>query len=123
MFANIRLASLVSRNMTPNTEAWLEASDVLQMVTSGGAKTLSFDDKIGKLLPGYHANVIFFDLNNVNFLPLNNSINQIVNSEDGSSVDSIMVDGRFILLNRKFTKIDYKKLCYYAQKATERLRA
>ena len=93
------------------------------MITSGSAKTLSFDDKIGKLLPGYHADIIFFDLKNINFIPLNNPINQIVNSEDGSSVESIMVNGRFIRLNRKFTKIDYKKLCYDAQKATERLRA
>ena len=37
MFENIRLASFVSRNVNPNTEAWLEASDVLQIATSGNA--------------------------------------------------------------------------------------
>ena len=54
---------------------------------------------------------------------LNNPINQIVNSEDGSSVESVMVDGEFILLNRQFTKIDFNKLYLDAQNATERLKA
>ena len=99
MFENIHLASLVSRNVNPNTEAWLEASDVSQMATSGSAKTPGFGDKTGKLLPGCHANIIFLDLKNINFVSLNKPINQIVNSEDGSSVDRVMVDGKFILLN------------------------
>ena len=47
----------------------------------------------------------------------------MVNSEDGSSVESVMVDGEFILLNRKFTKIDFDKLYFDAQNATERLKA
>ena len=34
-----------------------------------------------------------------------------------------MVDGEFILLNRKFMKIDFNKLCLDAQNATERLKA
>ena len=123
MFENIRLASFVSRNTNPNTEAWLEASDVLQIETSGSAKTLGFGDKIGKLLPGYYADIIFLDLKNKNFVPLNNPIIQFVNSEDGSSVDRVMVDEKFILLNRKLTKIDYKNFAKNAQKATERLRA
>ena len=123
MFENIRLASLVSRNVNPDTESWIEASDVLKMATSGSAQALGFGKNIGKLQPGYHADIIFLDLKNINFVPLNNPVNQIVYSEDGSSVDSVMVDGEFILLNRKFTKIDYNKLCYDAQNATERLKA
>ena len=123
MFENIRLASLVSRNVNPDTEAWLESSDVLQMATSGSAQALGFGGKIGQLQPGFHADIIFLSLKSINFIPLNNPINQIVNSEDGSSVESVMVDGEFILLNRQFTKIDFNKLYLDAQNATERLKA
>lgn len=123
MFEAMRLASFVSRIVTPDTEAWLETTEVVAMATQGSAKALGFGDSIGRLEPGAKADIVFLDLTNINFVPLNDPVNQIVHIEDSSAVHSVMVDGDFILKNRKFTTIDYEKLCHEAENASERLLA
>lgn len=123
MFEAMRLASFVSRVVTPDTEGWLETSEVIAMATRGSAKTLGFGESIGRLEPGAKADIVFMDLTNINFVPLNDPVNQIVHTEDSSAVHSVMVDGEFILESRKFTTIDYEKLCREAENASERLLA
>ncbi len=123
MFEAMRLASFVSRVVTPDTEGWLETSEVVAMATRNGAKTLGFGDSIGRLEPGAKADILFLDLTNINFVPLNDPVNQIVHVEDSSAVHSVMVDGEFVLENRKFKTIDYEKLCHDAESAAERLMA
>lgn len=123
MFEAMRLASFVSRVVAPDTDAWLETTEVLAMATEGSAKALGFDDALGRLAPGARADIVFLDLENINFVPLNDPVNQIVHTEDSSAVHSVMVDGEMILEDRKFTTIDYAKLRRDAEAASERLLA
>ncbi|MEM8743573.1 MAG: amidohydrolase [Pseudomonadota bacterium] len=121
MFEAMRLASFVSRIADPDTNSWLETSEAITMATRGSAKALGFGDSIGHLAPGAKADIVFCDLANINFVPLNDPVNQIVHTEDSSAVHSVMVDGRLILDNRRFTTIDYEKLRRDAEAAAERL--
>lgn len=123
MFEAMRLASFVGRNVEPDAEAWLNATEIIEMATSGSAKALGFGDEIGVLKKGAKADITFLDLDNINFVPFNNPVNQIVNTEDSSAVHSVMVDGNFVLRARHFETIDYEKLCRDAQSASERLLA
>lgn len=123
MFEAMRLASFVSRIVAPATDAWLETTEVIAMATEGSAKALGFGESIGRLVPGARADIVFLDLASINFVPLNDPANQIVHAEDGSAVRSVMVDGNFILEDRQFTTIDYKKLRRDAEAASERLMA
>ncbi|MDA7945944.1 MAG: amidohydrolase [Hyphomicrobiaceae bacterium] len=123
MFEAMRLASFVSRIAHPDTDSWLETSEALAMATRGSAKALGFGDALGQIVPGARADIVFCDLTNINFVPLNDPVNQIVHTEDSSAVHSVMVDGRLILDNRRFTTIDYEKLCREAEAASERLLA
>lgn len=121
MFAAMRFTSFVPRILTPDYRRWLESDEVIDLATSGGARTLGFE-RIGRLAPGYKADIVFLDLDNLNFVPLNDPVNQIVNSEDGSAVDSVMVGGRLLLEHGRFTSIDHAKLVREAAAACERLR-
>ncbi len=123
MFEAMRLASFVSRITDPDTHAWLETSEAIAMATQGSAKALGFGDAIGRIEPGARADIVFCDLANINFVPLNDPVNQLVHTEDSSAVHSVMVDGRFILKDRKFTTINYEKLRRDAEAASERLLA
>jgi len=123
MFEAMRLASFVSRIVDPDTDVWLETAEVIGMATRGSAKALGFGDAIGHLAPGARADIVFCDLTNINFVPLNDAVNQIVHTEDSSAVHSVMVDGNFILQDRRFTTINYEKLCREAEAASERLLA
>lgn len=121
MFEAMRTASYVSRIVGADPEDWLGTWDVLKSATSGGAKVLGMADQIGRIAPGYKADLIFLDLDNINFIPLNNAANQIVNCEDSSAVDSVMIGGRMVLSGRKFTTFDYANLRRKAEAAARRI--
>ncbi len=123
MFEAMRMAAFVSRIATPEPEEWLGTWEVLALATQGSASVLGLGDSIGCIAPGYKADIVLLDLRNVNFVPLNDVANQLVNSEDSSAVDSVMIGGRMVLEGRRFTGFDYDKLRRSAQEAVERLSA
>ncbi len=102
MFEAMRFASFVSRVRSQDYERWLHAEQVLRMATEGSAKALGFGDDIGRLAPGYKADIVFLDLHHVNYLPLNDPVHQLVHTEDGSAVDSVMIDGKIVLSHGQF---------------------
>lgn len=102
MFEAMRFASFVSRVRSQDYERWLQAEQVLRMATEGSAKALGFGDDVGRLTPGYKADLVFLNLNHVNYLPLNDAVHQLVHTEDGSAVDSVMIDGHMVLSQGQF---------------------
>lgn len=123
MFEAMRAAAFVSRLHDPDPERWLGTWEVLEAATSGSAAVLGLADRIGRLAPGYKADLVLLDLGNPNFVPLNDAANQIVNAEDSSAVDSVMIGGRMVLRNRRFPDFDYSALRRRAAQTVERLRA
>ena len=121
MFEAMRLASFVSRVRQHDYHTWLQTDQALQMATEGSARALGFDDLIGRLALGYKADIVFLDLNHVNFLPLNDPINQLVHSEDGSAVDSVMIDGDVVLWQGNFTRVDIASVRSQIDAAVEAL--
>ncbi len=122
MFEAMRMASFVSRIVTPDPDDWLGTEDVLKMGTAGGASVLGLGDLVGKIAPGYKADILFLDLGNVNFVPLNDAANQVVNCEDSSAVDSVMIGGRMVLSGRRFTSFDFEALRQRVNEASARIR-
>ncbi len=121
MFEAMRIASFASRIRSPDTSQWFETAEIIHMATEGSAHALGFGDKIGRLSKGSFADIVFLDLSNVNFVPFNDPINQIVHTEDSSAVNSVMVNGEFVLKNREFVTINYAKLCHDVEEAVSRL--
>ena len=122
MFEAMRMASFVSRIVTPDPDDWLGSEDVLKMATTGSASVLGMGDLVGRIAPGYKADILLLDLGNVNFVPLNDAANQIVNCEDSSAVDSVMIGGRMVLSGRRFTGFDFEALRQRVDEAVARIR-
>jgi len=121
MFEAMKLASFVSRVQGPDYRRWLTTDEALRLATSGSAKLLGFGDTLGLIAPGYKADIVFLDLANLNYVPLNSAINQVVNAEDGTGVDSVMIGGRMVLDRGRLTTIDESRLAADAEAAMERL--
>jgi cytosine/adenosine deaminase-related metal-dependent hydrolase len=121
MFEALRAAAFVSRIVAPDPGDWLGTWEVLHLATAGGAAVLGLGDVVGRIAPGFKADILFLDLGNVNFVPLNDAANQIVNCEDSSAVHSVMIGGRMVLEGRRFTGLDYDALRRRVAEATARL--
>jgi guanine deaminase len=120
MYEAMRIASLASKVRGPEWERWITTKEVLDAATTGSARALGFE-KLGCLAPGYKADIVFLDLGNVNWIPLNDAVNALVHTEDGSAVHSVMVGGRMVLENRRLANLDLAKLARDAESARERL--
>jgi cytosine/adenosine deaminase-related metal-dependent hydrolase len=106
----------------PDTGQWLSTSEILRAATEGGAKALGFD-KIGRVAPGYKADIVFLDMASVNWIPFNDAVNQIVQTEDGGSVRHVMVGGEMVVRDRALTRASLGGLATAAEAARERLAA
>ena len=76
------------------------------MATEGSARTLGMCDQIGAVVPGRKADIVFLDLTHPNLIPLNDPVNQLVHTENGGAVDSVMIGGRMVLHRGRFTTVD-----------------
>jgi guanine deaminase len=121
MYEAMRIASLASKARGPDWQRWITTGEVLEAATAGSARALGFGDKLGRLAPGYKADIVFLDLAHPNWIPLNNAVNALVHTEDGSAVHSVMIGGRMVLENRKLANVDLAKLAREAENARERL--
>lgn len=121
MYEAMRLASLVSKVRGPDIADWLTTDQVLQAATEGSAQALGFAGKLGRIAAGYKADIVFLDLDAINWIPLNDPVNQLVHTEDGTSVHSVMVGGRMVVENRRLLTVDLTALAQKAEAARARL--
>lgn len=123
MYEAMRLASFVSKVQGPEWQRWLTTREAALAATEGSARALGFGDRIGRIAPGWKADLVMLDLDHPNWLPLNDPVNQLVHAEDGTAVDGVMIGGRTVVQNRKPVGVDLAKLRERAEAARERLYA
>jgi 5-methylthioadenosine/S-adenosylhomocysteine deaminase len=82
------------------------AHEVLRHATLGNARTAGLDGQLGAIRPGYKADLILIDLDDVAYLPFNSAARQLVYTEAGRAVESVIVDGRVVIRERKVKTID-----------------
>jgi 5-methylthioadenosine/S-adenosylhomocysteine deaminase len=120
MFEALRLAAYLSRVGDADPARWLSAEEAFRAATEGSAGVLGFD-RVGRLEPAYRADIVFLDLGHINYVPLRNPLRQMVFGENGAAIDSVMIDGRFVLRDRRMLTIDEVHLRQQAEEAVARL--
>jgi len=104
VFEQMKLAVLLSRACWREQD-WVLPSEALEMGVRGGAKAVLLDESIGSLEEGKKADLVILDPA-VSLLPLNRLVEQLALCENGGSVDSLFVDGRPVMLERKIMTVD-----------------
>ena len=114
MYEATRLASLVSKVQGPDWQRWLGTDEALTAATEGSARALGMAKEIGRIAPGYKADIVFLDLHHINWIPTNDPVNAVVHVEDGTGVHSVMIGGRMVVENRKILTVDLPRLAAQA---------
>ncbi len=123
MYEAMRLASFVSKVQGPDTARWLSTREAALAATEGSARALGFGDRIGRIAPGYKADLVLLDLDHPNWMPFNDPVNQLVHCEDGTAVDSVIVGGRMVVEHRRILTVDLGRLRDRATASRDRLAA
>lgn len=94
---------------------------VLEMATVNGAKSLLLENEIGSIEVGKKADLTLIDLRQPNMIPVHNIVKQMVYSAHGGNVDTVIVNGRIIMQNRKMLTVDESLVMDKAQEAAKDL--
>lgn len=122
MFSEMKFAALLSKAHKLDPTA-LPAQVVLEMATINGAITLGLQDKIGSLEVGKKADIVMVDMKKPHLAPLHNVISHLVYSAVGGDVDTVVVDGKVLMRERRVLTLDEVKVLEETQKAADDLLA
>jgi len=107
MFEIVKITALLHKAVSHDPTV-ISAEKVLDMATIDGARSLRMDKEIGSLEPGKKADIILVNLRDVNMVPLNNLVSQLVYCGKSHNVDTVIVDGQLIIENRIVNTVDEK---------------
>jgi 5-methylthioadenosine/S-adenosylhomocysteine deaminase len=105
VFQAMKLFCLVAAVSEPEPGPAL-AHEVLRHATLGNARTAGLAGCLGAIKPGYKADLILIDLKDTAYLPYNSAARQLVYTESGRGVETVIVDGRVVVKDRKVITID-----------------
>lgn len=105
MFTAMKLLCLLATASDPDPIG-LHASDALRAATVGGAKAVGMAGETGEIAPGLLADLLFLDLADIAYVPLNSAARQVVFAESGRGVRSVMIGGRMVLEDGRITTLD-----------------
>lgn len=121
IFESMRLATALPRAFEPDPSKWVPAEEVFRYATLGGARAVGQEHAIGSLEPGKEADLVLLRSRTPELTPLNHPIRQLVLSEHGASVDTVLVAGETVVRGGTLTRIDEARVLADAQRASERL--
>ena len=127
MFEEMRLASFLAKGTTGDPTA-LPARDILNMATRMGAAALHIDSITGSLEPGKRADLILLDLSQIHSSPrfthdANGIYTQLIYSAKSSDVTDVMVNGRWLMQERRLLGLDLPALLAEAQEIAAKIDA
>ncbi len=122
LFDIMKLTGLIHSAREVDHRRWLSARDVVAMATTGGARALGLSTELGELKPGMLADIVLLRLDSSFFAPLNDAFRQLVYCENGSSVQTVVVDGRIVVENGRLLTLDQDAVNLEMREAWERRR-
>jgi 5-methylthioadenosine/S-adenosylhomocysteine deaminase len=122
MWEAIRLTSFIHKGTTLDPTA-VPAQTVLRMATLGSAEALNLADKIGAIKVGLQADVIQVQLTEPHLIPLYNVISHLVYAADAQDVDTVIVDGKVLMHERKMLTVNPARIRLEANSIAETIKA
>ncbi len=123
MFTEIHLAALLPKGVSGDPTA-VPAREALALATSLGAQAVHLDHMIGSLVPGKHADIVVVELGRLHSAPRytyapESIYSHLVYSAHSEDTRDVLVDGRWLMRDRRLSTIDEKAVVRSAQSIAE----
>ena len=123
LFIVMRVALLterISRNdPIPGTRP--QPEDMLEDATTGGARAVNQSAQLGALAVGRKADLIVVDTRRAHLVPAGRFLSAWIHNGQSGDVESSMVDGRFVMRDRKVLTMDEAGILAEAEKVGKRV--
>jgi 5-methylthioadenosine/S-adenosylhomocysteine deaminase len=119
MFGAMKACALAQKSARGDPTV-LPANAVLDLATIKGAAALRKEGEIGSIEVGKRADLILLDLRSPNLSPIHGKdtvVSDIVYSASGYNVETTIVDGRVLMLNRRLLTLDAEEVLEMASEA------
>lgn len=117
LYQEMRLAGYLAKGLSGDASL-LPAGQLIRMATFNGMHGLGFDH-VGCLLPGWKADFQIVDTDNASMQPLGDAEAALIYSCSRSNVESLMVDGVWLMYKHELKTIDEERAIaeanYYAK--------
>jgi 5-methylthioadenosine/S-adenosylhomocysteine deaminase len=84
----------------------ISAQQAFELATIRGAQALHLEKEIGSLEVGKRADILIIDRDTLNQIPLYNIYSDLVYATKGSDVQTVIINGRIIMRNRRLLTLN-----------------
>lgn len=119
MFDAVRLVTLIHNHAGTDFTQWITPAQALAMATRNGAR--AFGLNAGMLAAGKLADLVLLRRDTPAYRPMNDVISQIAFCENGSNVDTVIVNGEVVVQGGRLTQLDEEEVLRLAEQSRARL--
>ncbi|RLG99526.1 hypothetical protein DRO19_02045 [Candidatus Bathyarchaeota archaeon] len=109
MFESMKIACLLQKLVYEDPSV-LSAWQVLRMATLNAARALGAEKELGTIETGKKADIVLVNFENPNLIPVHDYYANLVYSAKGKDVDTVIIDGKVVMENRKVKTVDEKEV-------------
>lgn len=120
LLEEIRLTAMIHKANTFDPLV-IPAKTAVEMGTLQGAKAVGLEGQIGRIAPGYKADLILADMNAPHWYPRHDRLSLLTYSSSAGDIHTVIVNGEILMENRQLTTIDEEELFYEVQRRGMRL--
>jgi 5-methylthioadenosine/S-adenosylhomocysteine deaminase len=110
---------IICLRLVEGDELLLSARDALWRFTLGAATILGLQDTVGSLEPGKKADLILVDVDQPHLAPLYDPIPTLVYNASGRDVTHTMIDGKFVVQDRRLVHHELREILANARQASD----
>ena len=119
MLEEVKLAALLHKVDSLNPIA-IPALEAIRLGTENGAKAIGLKD-VGRIEKDYKADIVLYDMKDIQWQPRYNPISLLVYSANSSSVDTVIVDGKILMEHGELKTLDEEKIIFNFNQCFNRL--
>jgi 5-methylthioadenosine/S-adenosylhomocysteine deaminase len=112
LFQDMRLVTQLHRNSGLDSTV-PTADQVLTMATVNGAQATGFEGEVGRLLPGYRADIVLLRLDRISQSPIDSvagPVEALVYLASGRDVDTVIIGGQVVVRDGRVTSLNREEV-------------